>query len=82
MWGKPKSPKVPPLELVTVLTSPDPGLVAVAKSILQSANIPFLAKGEMVKNLWGIEAVQLQVSSEDAADAVALLTELKETEPS
>ena len=82
MWGKRKTPSDPPLELVTVFASPDPGLIAVARSILQSADIRFLVQGEVVRNLVGLVPVQLQVSREDADDALALLAELKETEPS
>ena len=82
MWGKRKTPSDPPLELVTVIASPDPGLIAVARSILQSADIRFLVQGEVVRNLVGLVPVQLQVSREDLDDALALLAELKETEPS
>ncbi len=82
MWGKRKTPSDPQLELVTVLTSPDPGLIAVAESILQSAGIRFLVQGEVVRNIWGLAPVQLQVSRDDAGDALALLAELKETESS
>jgi hypothetical protein len=82
MWGKRKTPSGPPLELVTVLASPDPGLIAVATSILQSADIRFLVQGEVIRNLVGLVPVQLQVSREDLDDALALLADLKETEPS
>ena len=82
MWGKRKTPSDPPLELVTVLASPDPGLIAVARSILQSADIRFLVQGEVVRNLVGVVPVQIQVSREDAEDALALFAELKKTEPS
>ena len=81
MWGKPKAPSDQPLELVTVFTSPDRGLVAVAKSILQSADIRFLVQGEVMRNLWGMEPELLQVRRQDAEDALALLAELRETEP-
>jgi Putative prokaryotic signal transducing protein len=81
MWGKRKTPSDPPLELVTVLASPDPGLIAVAKSILESAGIRFLAQGEVMRNIWGLEPVLLQVRREDVDDALALLAELKETGP-
>jgi len=69
---------------VTVLETGDPGLVAVAKSLLESAGIRFFAKGEAVQDLfaWGrfgtgfnpfVGPVQLQVAAEDADDAKALL---------
>lgn len=70
-----ESPSSPPLELVTVLASIDPGLVAVAKSILQSAGIPFIADGESPGHLY--YRGRTRVSREDAADAEALLNDLE-----
>jgi len=76
-------------EPVTVLETGDPGLVAVAKSLLESAGIRFFAKGEGVQDLfaWGrfgtgfnpfVGPVQLQVAAEDADDAKALLQGLSD----
>jgi hypothetical protein len=72
---------------VTVLETGDPGLVAVAKSLLESAGIQYFAKGEALQNLFGwgqfgtgfnpiVGVVQLQVAAEDAEDATALLRDL------
>jgi putative signal transducing protein len=69
---------------VTVLETSDPGLVAVAKSLLDSAGIHYFAKGEALQNLFGwgqlgtgfnpiVGAVQLQVAADDADDARELL---------
>ena len=66
----------PPLELVTVLASLDPGLVAIAKSILQSADIPFITLGERAGRLCYFG--RIQVSREDVEDALALLKDLQE----
>jgi hypothetical protein len=74
-------------EPVTVLETGDPALLAVAKSLLEDAGIGFFAKGEGVQNLFGAGIVgtgfspitgpvELQVSSDDAAEAQALLIDL------
>lgn len=72
--------------LVTVLETSDPGLLAVAKSILEDARIPHAAAGEGLQSLFGlgqivfnplVGAVRLQVASEDATEAKALLRELQ-----
>jgi len=76
-----------PLELVTVLKTGDPGLVAVTKSLLQSADIRFMTQGEVVQDLvgWGpvgtghnpiLGPAEIKVRSEDAEDARALLKDL------
>lgn len=62
---------------VTVLVSRDPGLVAVAKSLLEAAGIHYFAKGENLQNVppylpW----VELQVPASDGAEAKALLADL------
>ena len=66
-------------EPVTVLETVNPAVLAVAKSLLEEANIPFFAKGEVIQNLgFGIGAgpVELQVSADDAEQARALLMDL------
>jgi hypothetical protein len=71
-------------EPVTVLETGDPGVVAVAKSLLESAGIQYYAKGEALQNLFGcgqfgpgfnpiVGPVQLQVAADDAEDAKELL---------
>jgi hypothetical protein len=77
-----------PLNLVTVLSSGDSGLMAVAKSILASAQIRCLVEGEGVQDLFGIGRVvggfnpitgpmRLRVRADDAADARLLLADLE-----
>jgi hypothetical protein len=74
-------------EPVTVLESGDAALLAVAKSLLESAGIPFFAKGEGVQDLFAagrfgtgfnpfVGPVRLQVAAEDVNDAKALLRDL------
>lgn len=73
-------------EPVTVLETNDPGLLAIAKSLLEAADIPFFAKGEGIQDLFGLGRltgvnpitgpVELQVSAEHAADAQAILIDL------
>ena len=84
---RPAGPPCDHLELVTVLASGDPGLMAIAKSLLQSADIPFLVQGEGVQDLFGVGRIgsgfnlvtgpaRLQVGADDAPDARELLAEL------
>jgi hypothetical protein len=74
-------------EPVTVLETSDPALLAVAKSLLEDADIPFFAKGEAVQDLFGLGRfgtgfspitgpIELQVAADDAAEARAVLIEL------
>jgi hypothetical protein len=73
---------------ITVLESGDPALLAVAKSLLESADIECFAKGEGVQDLFAggrlgtgfnpfAGPVQLQVAAEDAEEAKALLRHLR-----
>lgn len=73
------------VELVTVLTTTDIGLVAVVKSFLEGAGIKYFAKGEMLQGLYGIGnigfntlagPVEIQVCRDDAEDVKALLKDL------
>ncbi len=62
---------------VTVLTARDPGVLAVAQSLLDDADIPYVAKSENSSNvtpflIW----VELQVDPDDAEEARALLADL------
>jgi len=76
-------------EPVTVLATGDLALLAVAKSLLEEADIPFFAKGEAVQDLFGlgrlagfnpaVGPVELQVSAENADEARALLRDLTDT---
>jgi len=61
--------------LVTVLTSHDPGLVAIAESALQSADIRFSVRGALLPYL-GALPIDLQVLAGYADDARRILAEL------
>jgi hypothetical protein len=69
--------------LVTVLTTGDAGTIAVAASILESAEIPYFEKGGASRGL-GIQLfnasagfVEFQVRPEDATAAHDLLSHLE-----
>jgi hypothetical protein len=79
------------LELTTVLKSGNPALLALAKSLLESAEIPFLVRGEGIQDIvgWGrfpgganlvTGLVELQVSAEDLEQAKILLEDLEESQ--
>jgi len=61
----------------TALETIDPGLLGVAKSVLEAAGIPFFAKGDAIVLGSGGGPVRLQVPADKAAEAEALLAELK-----
>lgn len=73
-------------EPVTVLETSDPALLAAAKSLLDTAKIPFFAKGDAVSDLSGLRRmigfdpvgspVELQVSVDNAPRARTVLIEL------
>ena len=69
--------------LVTVLTTGNEGTIAVARSILEGAEIPYFEKGGASHNL-GLQVlnlsagfVEFQVHSEDATAARELLARLE-----
>jgi hypothetical protein len=74
------------IELVTVLESGDTAVIAVAESLLDGAEIPYLARGEMIQDLFGLGRltavnpitgpVVIQVDRADLADAQLLLADL------
>lgn len=75
-----------PYELVTVLETGDQSLIAVAKSVLDGAGIPCIARNERLQNLFGWGAIgtgfnaamgpiRLQVLREDAEVARELLAD-------
>ncbi len=85
--SRPDGPPHDDRDLVTVLASGDPGLMAVAKSLLRSADIPFLVQGEGVQDLFGVGRIgsgfnvvtgpaRLQVGAGDADDAREVLADL------
>jgi hypothetical protein len=76
-------------EPVTVLKSSDAAVLAVAKSLLEGARIPYYAKGEAVQDLFAggrygtgfdpvVGPIELQVGAEYAIEARALLRKLRE----
>jgi Putative prokaryotic signal transducing protein len=82
----------PPFEMVTVLETGDQSLVAVAKSVLEGAGIPCIARNERLQNLFGwgtigtgfnaaMGPIRLQVLREDADTAKELLAEHLPTGP-
>ncbi|GAB6178696.1 hypothetical protein JCM14036_00150 [Desulfotomaculum defluvii] len=82
---KQEKTKIGPVKLVTVFSSMDLGVVAVAKSLLESSGIMYFAKGESLQGLFGVGnigfnvisgPVQIQVKEEDVQDAKILLGEL------
>ena len=84
------APDHPTVELMTIFRSGNPAIIPLAKSLLESADISFVTKGEQVQDLvgWGrfpaglnpaIGPVEFQVSSDDAEQARQLLAELEET---
>ena len=70
------------MRLETVFESTDPGLISIAKSILSSANIEFLAIGEDSAAVFAgnpfLGRVRLQVESSYAEEANLLLDGLTE----
>lgn len=80
----PTDPEPAPFEMATVLETGDQTLVAVAKSILDSAGIPCIARNETLQNLFGwgsvgagfnaaMGPIRLQVLREDEPVARELL---------
>ena len=75
------------VDLVTVLASSDPALLAVAKSLLEADGIPFTAQGEGLQDLFGLGRVggfnavtgpvELQVPRASAEAARRLRAELE-----
>lgn len=77
------------VELVTIVETGDPALIAVVKSVLDDAGIAYFAKGEQLQNLFGIGQfgvgfnpivgpVELQVRQPDAREARELVRDLLE----
>jgi len=75
------------LQIVTVFAAGDPAIIAVARSILESAGIPFTTTGESLQDLFGwgrlpgvtnivSGPVQFKVAEEDAEEALSLLQDL------
>lgn len=78
-----------PLDLVTVFATGNPVLIAMAKLVLESADIRFLTKGEGIQDLIGFGRlfggfnlatgpVQIQVERRDAANAADVLRDIRD----
>ena len=65
------------VDFVTVMTTRDHSELALAKSILEAAEIQFFARNEEVENLIAAGPVELQVHPDDEEEARALLGELQ-----
>lgn len=77
-------------DLVTVLTTRDPAVIAIAKSILDGAGIQHAAIGETANALFGgalagfnatASLVQIQIHEADSEDAHELLKDLSGQKP-
>ncbi len=76
-------------DLITVFESGNQAVIAVVKSILDDAEIPYIVKGENVQNLFGLGVIgtgyniitgpiQIQVNQEDEPAAKQLLSGIDE----
>jgi hypothetical protein len=83
----PLAPGPSQFEMTTVLETGDQSLVAVARSVLESAGVPCIARNEMLQNLFGwgsigagfnaaIGPIRLQVLKEDEEVARELLKDV------
>jgi hypothetical protein len=76
----------PDVELVPVLSTDDPGVVAFAKSLLEREKIDYFVRGEGLESLFGLARLngfgpaEFVVRADDADRARALLEGLKTTE--
>ncbi|MDO8987454.1 MAG: DUF2007 domain-containing protein [Coriobacteriia bacterium] len=88
----PSSPYTP-LRLETVFAAGRPNLVAIAKSVLVSADVEFVVRGEHLQEMFSlgrfpygynvfIGPIELLVSADDAVDARALLADIGSSESS
>lgn len=74
---------------VTVMASGDPFLIAIAKSLLNEAEIPFIARGEVLQDVTGAgrfgfgfhqitDAIELNVPTDLSDIALQLFSSLEE----
>ncbi len=82
---EPSRDERPDMELVTVFDSANPALIGVAKTVLESAGIEFLAAGEDAARVVFsgnplLGHVRLQVEKNRAEEAEALLSEISESD--
>jgi len=77
----------PDVELVSVLATADPGVIAFAKSLLEREEIDYLVRGEGLESLFGLGRLsgfgpaEFLVRADDQDRARALLEGLTTTEP-
>jgi len=85
----PREPTLEYVQLVTVLTTGHEGLIALARSLLDAAGIPYTLKGESLQDLFAlgrigsgfnpvVGPVEIQVNQEDERKAKELLADLRE----
>ncbi len=67
--------------LATVLSTVNAATMALAKSILEDANIRFNVKGELPKAMFSIGIMQIQVAKDDEKEARELLEGIEESPP-
>jgi hypothetical protein len=65
-------------DFVTIYQTSNPGLMSIAKSLLENAGIYFATKGEAFEEVFKSGSVELQVLSEDAEPGAELLKDLEE----
>ncbi len=65
-----------PIELVEVLSTADPGLIALVKSVLEAEDIPYLAHGEHFSRMHATIPVRFLVAKEDVEVARDVLKDL------
>jgi len=74
----------PDMELVTVFDSTNPALIGIAKTVLESASIEFLAAGEDAARVFSgnpfLGHVRPQVEKKCAEEAETLLSEISESD--
>jgi hypothetical protein len=66
------------VDFVTVLITRDHSELALAKSLLEGARIPFFARNEEVESLFAAGPIEVQVRPEHEAEARDLLRELND----
>jgi len=65
-----------PIDLVEVLSTADPGLIALVKSVLEAEEIPYLAHGEHFSRMHATIPVRFLVAKEDVEVAREVLKDL------
>ena len=74
----------PPLDLVTVFSTADPGLLSVAETLLDGAGIPYEERGEELEHVIIppiVLPVEIRVPMDKADEAQEILRELQDGGP-